>query len=452
MNILLALIPEAVLAIGSLLLLLLAAFAPLCRKLAAAAASFTIILSVVMMYTITTPHQFYSLSNWDLSLKVLAAVPAVIIAYSVFVYPLKRYSIEFLALLLLSLIGSFVVISARDFLVLFVGMEIQALVGYILAAYNRHDPKSAEAGLKYFVLGALASCLGLLGISFIYGFTGSIDFYLVAEAIAINNNFALAAGSVFVLLSIFFKLSIAPLHMWTPDIYEGSPIQSVALFTSSTKIAIFGALVNLISIPFFILDYIPQLIEYAAIASVLIGAFGGLRQKNVKRLLGYSSIMNMGFVLAALVVNQVMVGLFYLVVYSLAAVGLLILLKAVDEEDSNISMTSLVTITRDSRIMAGCAAIYLFSMLGMPPFAGFFAKLYIFLSVIEYKKYWFIASLAVSSVVAAYYYLKLVRFMYFEQPPEVIHPSSLRSNHRLILPILLAIAALMFVLGFQVTI
>ena len=441
------LLPEIIVASSALITVLFAAFLPTRVRLASLIMSAVVIAVLFLLYNFGYDHPNYAMGKWEIIFKMLIASASLIVIYSVGVYPFKQYSIEFICLVLLGLVGGFVVVSARDFLTLFMGVELQALVGYVMAAFNREEAKSSEAGLKYFSLGALITCLGLWGISLIYGFTGNIDYYLVAEAIAVKNDFALAMAATLVMFSILFKLSAAPFHSWTPDVYEGSPLLAVTVFTTSMKIAMIAAIINLLSIPFLALDYIQQLLEYIAIISMIVGALGGIAQTNVKRLMGYSTIMNIGFVLAAIAINRDALAVFYLVVYALASMAFLLSIKMLKSKDSECMMLDLASLPKGSRLGGICAIIFLFSMAGIPPFAGFFAKFYILLEAISQAKYLLVAVAVCTSILAAYYYLKMVRYMYFEAKEHKYVP--LNPSRRSMMPWLLFFAVVILCAGFQ---
>lgn len=445
-----SLLPEIMVALSALITILIAAF---CPKHIKAAGIFVIsalvaVLCVIYQYDTSLGHPNYAMGKWEVIFKLLTTLASIIVIYGLLVYPFERYSIEFMVLVLLGLVGSFVIISARDFLLLFMGMELQALVGYVLAAFNRGEVKSSEAGLKYFALGGVVSCLGLLGISFLYGFTGNIDYYLVAEAITVKNDYALAVAGALVLLSVLFKLSAAPFHSWAPDIYEGAPTISVIVFASSVKLAMLAALINLLSIPFLALDFSQKMLEYCAIFSMVIGALGGVAQTNVKRLMGYSAIMNIGFVLAAISINRDILAIFYLVIYVISVSAFLLIVKMIQKEDSDINMHDLATLPKASQLGALCAVVFIFSMAGIPPFSGFFAKFYIFTEAISQDKYLLISVAAVTSVISAYYYLKMIRYMYFENATNNL---TLHTSRRFVLPLLVVLAVVIICAGFQVS-
>lgn len=333
----------------------------------------------------------------------------------------KTARMEFVSITFLSTLGIIVSISARDFLLLFCGLELQALAGYALTAFNTKSEKSSEAGLKYFILGALVSALMLMGISFIYGFTGSIYFAEIKPVMASQPSLGIICGMLFVIVAILFKLSAAPLHVWTPDVYEGAPISAVSYFATAQKI---GALLVLINILDGVTDSYEllsnNLIKIAAILSMLVGSLGGIGQNSLKRLVAYSTILNVGYILIAISLNSVSgnnVAYIYILIYSISTIGLfsaLIALLGASVEEANFDSLNGASYSR--KALSAAIAIIMFSMIGLPPFAGFFGKYYVFLSAIEQNEMTLVIMGLLSSVVAAFYYLKIIKHIYFTKP------------------------------------
>lgn len=325
---------------------------------------------------------------------------------------------EFVTLVLFSVLGIFIAISARDFLLLFCGLELQALSGYALAAFNTKQVKSSEAGLKYFILGALMSSLMLLGISFLYGFSGSIKFVEIRAALNGEFNIGLVVGAVFVLAAILFKLAAAPLHIWAPDVYEGSPISSLSYFATAQK---FGALVILIIYLNEVIGEYVQisegLIKVVAIFSMIIGALGALRQQSLKRLMAYSSILNIGYVLIGVCLplrygNEA--ALIYMLIYVIGVIGFfacLVALLGIKSDEA--TFEDLRGISSIRKTIAAAIAIIMFSMIGLPPLAGFFGKYAIFYQAMLQGEIALALLGVLTSVVAAFYYLKVIKYMYF---------------------------------------
>ena len=335
----------------------------------------------------------------------------------------KVIKVEFITLILLSTVGVFISISARDFIILFCGLELQALSGYAMAAFNNKDVKSSEAGLKYFVLGSLISCLMLLGISFFYGFTGSIYFNDIRAALDGEFNIGLVVGAIFVLAAILFKLSAAPLHIWTPDVYEGAPVSAVTYFAVAQKVGVLIVLINFVTlVTGNYLRVSVDLIKIAAILSIFIGALGAMMQSSLKRLMAYSTILNVGYVLIAISLHSdegFRSAIIYMVIYVIGTIGFFACLVALFGRKSDIaSFADLQGISAERKTIAASIAIIMFSMIGLPPLAGFFGKYYVFYNAIIQGEVTLAVLGVISSVIAAFYYLKVVKYMYFMEAVE----------------------------------
>ncbi|GAB4168836.1 MAG: NADH-quinone oxidoreductase subunit NuoN [Rickettsiaceae bacterium] len=341
----------------------------------------------------------------------------------------KKLKMEFVTLVLLSTLGIFISISARDFILLFCGLELQALSGYALAAFNTKQVKSSEAGLKYFVLGALMSGVMLLGISFLYGFSGSIKFIDIRYALNGELNIGLVVGSVFVLAGILFKLSAAPLHIWTPDVYEGSPISAVSYFATAQKLGILLVLLNFTD--GVAGDYTAvssDLIKIAAIVSMVVGSLGAIRQVSLKRLMAYSTILNMGYVLVAVCLHSPegnYAAFIYMLIYVIGGMGFFACLVALfGAKSDEATFEDLKGIASNRKTIAAVIAIIMFSMIGLPPLAGFLGKYYVFYNAILRGEIALAIMGVATSVIAAFYYLKVIKFMYFMEAQQLISPIS----------------------------
>jgi NADH-quinone oxidoreductase subunit N len=331
---------------------------------------------------------------------------------------------EFIVLMLLATVGAMFAVSARNFLILFVSIELVSLVSYIIAAYDRDNKFSSEAGMKYFILGSLASCIMIFGLSYIYGFSGSLSFSGVNFILAKNvHSTGLIAGLAIFLCGIFFKLSIVPFHFWTPDIYQGSPFISVAFLTSIPKFTFVVVLVNLVNLVMMDIKSLWQnLFIILALSTILVGALGAIVQKSLKRLMGYSAVLNLGFVLLAISTGTskgFAAAIIYQLIYSLSSIGLFATLAITifpDAEDYLISNLSGFGIVK--KLAAFSMSVFMFSMAGIPPLAGFFAKFYIISALINQFQYVALIIALLSSVIAAFYYINIVRTMYFIQPQD----------------------------------
>ncbi len=336
----------------------------------------------------------------------------------------SKLKIEFITLVLLSTLGVFISISARDFMLLFCGLELQALSGYALAAFNTKSSKSSEAGLKYFILGALMSGLMLLGISFLYGFSGSIKFFEIRDALN-GFNIGLIVGSVLVLAAILFKLSAAPLHIWTPDVYEGAPISAVTYFAVAQKI---GMLVVLINITDGVIgDYTQvsnELIKIVAILSMIVGSLGAIRQVSLKRLMAYSTVLNVGYVLVGVCLHSPegnYAAFVYMLIYVIGVMGFFACIVALfGLKSDEATFEDLQGIAGSRKTLAAAISIIMFSMIGLPPLAGFFGKYYIFYNAVAEGEIVLAIIGVLTSVIAAFYYLKIIKCMYFMEPPRAV--------------------------------
>jgi NADH-quinone oxidoreductase subunit N len=329
---------------------------------------------------------------------------------------------EYPVLILLSTVGMGMMVSAGDLLTLYVGLELMSLASYVLASFMRRDARSAEAGLKYFVLGALASGMLLYGISLVYGFSGTTLFSGIADAYAsADGSLGLLIGLVFVFAGLAFKVSAVPLHMWTPDVYEGAPTPVTTFFASAPKMAAMAMAVRVATEAMgpAIHDW-RQIVVFAALASIILGAFGAIGQKNIKRLLAYSSINNVGFALIGLAAGTqagVASVLFYMAVYVVMTIGcFLIVLQMRDGNGNQVEeIDSLSGMSRTRPGLAAALAIFMFSLAGIPPLLGFFSKLEVFYAAVDAHLFWLAAIGIVGSVPGAFYYLSIVKRMYFDK-------------------------------------
>jgi NADH-quinone oxidoreductase subunit N len=334
---------------------------------------------------------------------------------------------EYAILALIATIGMLMMISANSLLALYIGLEVQSLPLYIMTAFHRDQTRATEAGLKYFVLGALASGLLLYGCSLVYGFAGTLSFDGLALAFAGEEKIALGAliGLVFIACGLAFKLAAVPFHMWTPDVYEGAPTPVTAFLAAAPKIAAVGLTVRLFYQPFgeWFVQW-QQIVVFLAIASMLLGAFAAIGQSNIKRLMAYSGIGHMGFALVGLSAGTeagAHAVLVYMAIYMVMVVGTFGCILVMRRHGGAVeSIDDLAGLAGDQPLLAAALAIFMFSLAGIPPFAGFFGKLYVFMAAIEAG----LVPLAVigllASVVGAFYYIRIVKVMYFDQSEEAL--------------------------------
>lgn len=343
---------------------------------------------------------------------------------------------EFSILILLSTLGLLLLISAGDLMALYMGLELSSLSLYVLASFQRDSLKSTEAGLKYFVLGALASGMMLFGASLIYGFTGTTSFAALGalwkaadplntplQVTTLLTSPGVLVGLVLIIVGLCFKISAVPFHMWTPDVYEGAPTPVTAFFAVAPKIAAVTLFTRLLMVPFGdLIVYWQQVIIFISIASMVIGALGALRQTNIKRLLAYSSIGHVGYILIGIAAGSeagVSALLLYLTLYLFMSVGAfscVLLLQRQGEYVENIAELSGLYQTRP--LFAFALAAFMFSMAGIPPLAGFFGKMYVFLAAVEAQLYVLAVIGVLTSVIACYYYLKIVKLMFLDEARE----------------------------------
>lgn len=339
---------------------------------------------------------------------------------------------EYGLLLMLSTAGLMLMVSADDFLSLYLGLELSSLALYVMAAISRDNLKSAEAGMKYFVLGSVASGMLLFGISLVYGFAGSTQFTALAgllgsasftDPLASGFPYGVVIGMVMVLVGICFKISAAPFHMWTPDVYEGSPTPVTAYFSTAPKAAAILLLARVLAGPFDnLFIYWQQVIIFVAVASMFIGAYGALTQRNIKRLLAYSSIGHVGYALIGLAAGNfegTKAVIIYVTLYlfmSAGAFGCVLLMKRQGKDMESID--DLSGISTKHSVLALSIAILMFSMAGIPPLAGFFGKMYVFAAALEAELYYLAVFGLLMSVVSCFYYIRVVKIMYFNEPEE----------------------------------
>ena len=358
-----------------------------------------------------------SFSNF-FKILILIASLFVLNTSKVFIIDNKIGKFEYPIIILLSILGMFFMVSSNDIILFYLGLELQSLSLYILASIDRDNLRSSESGIKYFVLSALSSGLLLYGCSLLYGFTGSTNFDLIADQLIKDNTGAVFA-MVFVLVGLAFKVSAVPFHMWTPDVYEGAPTSITSYFAVVPKVAGLAVLIKFMFIPFSnILSEWQLIIIFISIASMILGAVAAIIQKNIKRLLAYSSIGHVGYALAGVatgVISGYESSIIYISIYvvmNIGAFSCLYLLKKDGEYRENIS--DLSGLSKKQPLLAISFLIILFSLAGIPPLAGFFAKFYVFTAVIEQKMYALAIIGLLTTVISAFYYLRIIKIIYFD--------------------------------------
>jgi NADH-quinone oxidoreductase subunit N len=327
---------------------------------------------------------------------------------------------EYPILLLLSTLGAMLLISASDFIAVYLGLELMSLALYVIAAYRRDDLRATEAGLKYFVLGALSSGMLLYGLSLMYGFAGTVNFHGVAEALTGPAPVGVTFGLVFVIAGLAFKLSAVPFHMWTPDVYEGAPTPVTTFFASAPKMAAMAVAVRILLVAFpHIANEWRQIITFVSIASMALGSFAAIGQANIKRLMAYSAIGHMGFALVGVAAGSVQgaqgVAL-YMAIYLVMTLGTFAGILSMRRHGHYVeTIQDLAGLSRTNPWMAVFLAAMMFSLAGIPPLAGFFAKFYVFAAAIDAGLYGLAVIGVLTSAVGAFYYLRIVKVMYFDE-------------------------------------
>jgi NADH-quinone oxidoreductase subunit N len=425
---LIPLLPEFVLGIGAMALLLVGVYRPADtgRFIDAAAivllALAGVVLAVLPPGKLVTFGGSFIVDEFARFLKILALIgSAAAIAMSIdYARREAQERFEYSVLILLSTLGMLMLISAADLIALYLGLELMSLPLYVVAASHRSSLRSTEAGLKYFVLGALSSGMLLYGASLIYGFTGTVSFSGVAQA-AGQGGIGLIFGIVFLFAGFCFKVSAVPFHMWTPDVYEGAPTPVTAFFAAAPKVAGIAMFVRAAVMAFpGITSQWQQIVVFVSIASMALGSFAAIGQRNFKRLMAYSSIGHMGFALVGLAAGTsegVQGVLVYIAIYVSMTLGVFAVILSMRRTTGMVeSIDQLAGLARTHPTMAFFLAMLLFSMAGVPPLAGFFAKFYVFLAAIKAGLYLLAVLGVVTSVVGAYYYLAIVKLMYFDEP------------------------------------
>jgi len=421
-----AAMPELWLAIGAMVLLMLGAF------MGEASSRVVTGLSVALLVFVgfwlwwfpaegLAFHGAFVMDTFARTMKVLVLIgSACAIIMSVGFSRMENFSrFEYPILIILATMGMLLMVSANDLITLYLGLELQSLALYVVAAINRDSLRSTEAGLKYFVLGALSSGMLLYGASLIYGFTGHTGFEGIAASLEGERSLGVIFGIVFMLAGISFKISAVPFHMWTPDVYEGAPTPVTAFFAAAPKVAAMAMLIRVVHGAFdpATLDW-QQIISFVAIASMTLGAFAAIGQNNIKRLMAYSSIGHMGFALVGLASGTeagVSGVVLYMIIYMVMTLGTFACILAMRRSDGMVEeISDLAGLSKSHPVIALMLTILMFSLAGIPPLAGFWAKYFVFVAAIEAKLYVLAVIGVLASVVGAFYYLRVIKVMWFD--------------------------------------
>jgi NADH-quinone oxidoreductase subunit N len=425
--------PEIFLALAAMVLLMLGVFRGnqstrlLCWL---AVASFAITSLLVFKTPAESSSSFagmYVADSFTAFIKILVLIgsAAGLIMSMGFIRDEGMERFEFPVLFILATLGMMMMVSANDLIALYMGIELQSLALYVIASFQRDSLRSTEAGLKYFVLGALSSGMLLYGCSLIYGFTGATGFAAIAAAIQGQEHagIGLIVGIVFLCAGLAFKVSAVPFHMWTPDVYEGAPTPVTAFFAVAPKIAGLALFMRALIVPFLAIsgDW-QQIIVVISIASMLLGAFAAIWQDNIKRLMAYSSIGHVGYALIGLAAGSaegVRGVLIYLVIYMAMNVGTFACILSMRRRSGMVEgISDLAGLSKRNPLMALALAVFMFSMAGIPPLGGFFGKFYIFIAAVNAELYTLAVIGVLASVVGAFYYLRIIKVMYFDEPGE----------------------------------
>ncbi|WP_298352790.1 NADH-quinone oxidoreductase subunit NuoN [Rhodoblastus sp.] len=423
-------LPEAILAVGAIVLLLIGAWrgrdddGPMSEFAVAVlgAALVAVVLGRHRAGGVVFGDAFIDDSFGDFmkALSLIGSIVVLLMSGDFFRRAgLNRF--EFPILIVLATLGMLMLISANGLIALYLGLELMSLSLYVVAAISRDDARASEAGLKYFVLGALSSGMLLYGASLLYGFAGTVSFPGIAAAIGEHPNMGVIFGLAFLFVGLAFKMSVVPFHMWTPDVYEGAPTPVTTFFASAPKIAAMAVTVRVIMTAFpGATSQWQQIIVFLALASMALGAFAAIAQTNIKRLMAYSSIGHMGFALVGLAAGTEAgargVAL-YMAIYLVMTLGAFAAILSMRVDGKPVErIADLSGLARTRPAMAFFFAMLMFSLAGVPPLAGFFAKFYVFMAAVEAKLYWLAVIGILTSAVSAFYYLRIVKVMYFDEP------------------------------------
>ncbi len=449
-------LPEIFISLSIMFLLILGVFK---KNSALLIYNLTTVTLIILLALLLNLYQVSDLSIFNNSYKIdklatfmklltIGSGIFVMLTSSKYIELTKINKMEYPILILSAILGMMVMISSNDLIVFYMGLELQSLALYVLASFNRENLLSTESGLKYFVLSALSSGLLLYGCSLIYGFTETTNFNEILQN-SKSGQYGLTFGIVFVLVGLAFKISAVPFHMWAPDVYQGSPTSVTTFFAILPKIAALSVFIRFLYVPFAEMnDQWQMIIVFLSIASMIFGAVAAIGQKNLKRLVAYSSIGHMGYALAGLAsgTNQGIQGsISYMAIYlvmNLAFFSCLFMLRRNNEYHENIE--DLSGLSKNHPVLSFSLLIILFSLAGIPPLAGFFAKFYVFMAVIEQQMYFLAIIGLLATVVAAFYYLRIIKIIYFDKEKE-----KFETNHHFGLKITLAISTI-FILTYFV--
>ena len=421
------LVPEVFLSLSIFSLLMIGVFVKNSFNLIYKLSIFLIFLLILIVLntddeTIKIFKESFVSDNFSLFAKLLILISSffILIVSKKYIVDIKNNKFEYPIIVLLSILGMFFMVSSNDLILFYLGLELQSLSLYILASIDRDNLKSSEAGIKFFVLSALSSGLLLYGCSLLYGFTGSTNFEVIASNAA-DSTIGIIFAMVFILVGLAFKVSAVPFHMWTPDVYEGSPTSVTSFFSVVPKVAGIVIFIRFMYLPFQeILDQWKYILVFISIASMILGAVAAIGQNNIKRLIAYSSIGHIGYAIAGMTPgteNGFKSTLIYISIYAVMNIGAFACIFLMKRSGKYIEdIQELSGASRNHPLMSLSLLIILFSLAGIPPMAGFFAKFYVFMAVVESGMFTLAAIGLVTTVVSAFYYIRIIKIMYFDDP------------------------------------
>ena len=459
-------LPEIILILGSIIILIYGIFYSNKENLNKKILYITVISLILSLYfcILNIGQEDFLFNNllvnnsYTIFFKILAFIGTIVITIISYNYlnDLKIIKPEFFFLILLALVGILVLISSNNILSMYLGLELSSICLYMLAAYSKYDIKSSEAGVKYFIIGALSSAILLYGLSIIYSFTNSTNFYEISKAISFslenNENFLIInLGFVLILCGLFFKIAIVPFHMWAPDVYEGSPTPITAFLITVPKIGTIGFLIKFLNIPFSdFSDAWFQILYIVSLISMILGSTAAINQKNIKRLLAYSSIANIGFVLIGILTANV-IGIksvqLYVSIYMINILGIFTCILCLKKK-KNIYLENINDFSgllKRNSFLSFSFAILIFSLAGLPPLSGFFGKLYILISAVESKLYFLAIVGILTSIISAFYYLKIIKIIFFDTPTSDTIDINISSISKLIILATIIISIFMII-------
>ena len=448
-------LPEIFISLSIMVFLIIGVFKKNSSSLIYNLSTISLIILIALIYNLNSTsdsylfNESYKIDKLGTYMKLLLIGSGVFVMLisSKYIQTIKINKLEYPILILSSILGMMVMISSNDLIVFYMGLELQSLALYVLASFNRDNLLSTESGLKYFVLSALSSGLLLYGCSLIYGFTETTNFNEIYNN-SIDVRYGLIFGVVFILVGLAFKISAVPFHMWAPDVYQGSPTSITIFFAILPKIAALTIFIRILYVPFAnMVDQWEMIIIFLSIASMIFGAVAAIGQTNLKRLVAYSSIGHMGYALAGITTGTnegIQASIVYMSIYlsmNLAFFSCLFMLKRNNKYYEKIE--DLSGLSKNHPLLAFSMMAILFSLAGIPPLAGFFAKFYVFMAVIEKSMYFLAVVGLLSTVIAAFYYLRIIKIIYFDPEKEKYD-----TNHNIGLKLTLAISTIFILLYF----